>query len=161
MQEHLINIQSNERVIDKYTGITVGSLVGIKETGEPLVNFSTNGSIVSLLARSTLRIDQNDIGRKITIMFENGDCQKPIVTGLIQEPEVKKIPDNGHPDEKPIPVKIDGERLQLTAKKEIVLRCGKGSITITKSGKILIRGTYLLNRSSGANRIKGGSIQLN
>ena len=161
MQNNLLDNIRNERVKDKYIGITVGSLIGIKKTGEPLVNFSTNGSIVSLPARSILRLDQKDIGRKITVMFENGDYHKPIVTGLIQKPEVGKNPDNGHPDEKPIHVEIDGERLQLTAKKEIVLRCGKGSITITKAGKILIRGTYLLNRSSGVNKIKGGSIQLN
>lgn len=161
MQENLLDNISNERVKDKYIGITVGSLIGMKKTGEPLVNFSTNGSIISLPARSTLQLYEKDIGRKITVMFENGDCQKPIVTGLIQKPEAGKSPDNGHPDEKPIHVETDGERLQLTAKKEIVLRCGKGSITITKAGKILIRGTYLLNRSSGVNKIKGGSIQLN
>ena len=28
-------------------------------------------------------------------------------------------------------------------------------------GKVLIRGTYLLSRSSGVNRIKGGSVQIN
>jgi len=161
MQEDLLNNISNDRVKDKYNEITVGFLVGIQETGEPLVNVATNGSIVSLPARSILRLDQKDIGREITVMFENGDCQKPIVTGLIQKPEVVKGPDNGHPDEKPIHVEIDGERLQLTAKKEIVLRCGKGSITITKAGKVLIRGTYLLNRSSGVNKIRGGSVQLN
>ena len=161
MQENLLNNINNDRVKDKYNGITVGSLVGIKETGEPLVNFSTNGSIISLPARSTLRLDRKHIGCKITIMFENGEYQKPIVTGLIQELQVEKSLDNGQPDEKPIYVNIDGEKLHLTAKKEIVLRCGKGSITITRAGKILIRGTYLLNRSSGVNRIKGGSVQLN
>ena len=49
----------------------------------------------------------------------------------------------------------------LSADKEIVLKCGKASITLTRAGKILIRGAYLLSRSSGPNRIKGGSIQLN
>ncbi len=34
----------------------------------------------------------------------------------------------------------DGERLVLTAEKEIVLECGKASITLTRAGKILIRG---------------------
>ena len=56
---------------------------------------------------------------------------------------------------------VDNERLVLTADKEIVLRCGKASITLTRAGKILIRGAYLLSRSSGVNRIKGGSVQLN
>ena len=51
--------------------------------------------------------------------------------------------------------------MNITAEKEIVLKCGKASITLTKAGKVIIRGTYLLNRSSGVNRIKGGSVQIN
>ena len=36
-----------------------------------------------------------------------------------------------------------------------------GNIMLTRAGKVLIRGAYLLSRSSGANRIKGGSVQIN
>ena len=53
------------------------------------------------------------------------------------------------------------ERLELTAEREIVLRCGKASITLTRAGKVLIRGDYISSRSSGVNKIKGGSVQLN
>jgi hypothetical protein len=63
--------------------------------------------------------------------------------------------------ERPQDVKIDGRRVTFEAKEEIVLRCGKASITLTRAGKVLIRGAYLLNRSSGVNRIKGGSVQIN
>ncbi|MEO2036899.1 MAG: hypothetical protein ABGZ35_32895, partial [Planctomycetaceae bacterium] len=60
-----------------------------------------------------------------------------------------------------VSAEVDGERLVLTADKEITLRCGKASLTLTRAGKVLIRGAYLLSRSSGANRIKGGSVQIN
>jgi uncharacterized protein (DUF2345 family) len=60
-----------------------------------------------------------------------------------------------------VEVDSDGQRLIVSAKEQIVLRCGKASITLTKAGKVLIDGTYVLSRSSGANRIKGGSVQLN
>jgi uncharacterized protein (DUF2345 family) len=65
--------------------------------------------------------------------------------------------------EKPgqVEVDADGERLIVTAKDRLVLRCGKASITLTKEGKVLVEGTYLSSRSSGVNRIKGGSVQLN
>lgn len=53
------------------------------------------------------------------------------------------------------------ERLELTAEKEIVLRVGDASITLTRAGKIVLRGTYVLSRSSGVNKIKGGSVQIN
>jgi hypothetical protein len=41
------------------------------------------------------------------------------------------------------------------------LQCGKASITLTRAGKVLINGAYVSSRSSGVNRLKGGSIQLN
>lgn len=55
----------------------------------------------------------------------------------------------------------DGERLVLKAEREIVLQCGKASITLTRAGKVIIRGAYVLSRSSGVNRIVGGSVQIN
>lgn len=58
-------------------------------------------------------------------------------------------------------VSLDGKRVVLEGKEEIVLKCGDASITLTKAGKILIRGKYLLNRSTGVNRILGGSVQVN
>ena len=32
---------------------------------------------------------------------------------------------------------------------------------LTRAGKVLIQGAYLLSRSTGVNRIKGGSVQIN
>ncbi len=60
-----------------------------------------------------------------------------------------------------VQVEIDGETLTITARRQIVLRCGEASITLTRAGKVLINGSYVASRSSGANKIKGGSIQLN
>lgn len=58
-------------------------------------------------------------------------------------------------------VEVDGRRIVFTAKDEIVLRCGKSSITLTRAGKIIISGEYVVSRSSGVNRIRGGSVQIN
>jgi hypothetical protein len=111
-----------------------------------------------------MTLGKGEIGREVALLFEGGDPHRPIVMGLIQHPE--RMPstsaDSIH-SETPnsMDAEVDGERLVFTAKKEIVLRCGKASITLTRAGKVLIRGAYLLSRSSGVNRIKGGSIQLN
>ena len=56
---------------------------------------------------------------------------------------------------------VDGKRLTFEATDQMVFKCGQSSITLTKEGKVLIRGKYLLNRSSGVNRIMGGSVQVN
>jgi hypothetical protein len=56
---------------------------------------------------------------------------------------------------------IDGRRVVLDARDEIVLRCGKATITLRSNGRIVIRGTYIETHSAGVNRIKGGSVQIN
>ncbi|MES2673551.1 MAG: DUF6484 domain-containing protein [Pseudomonadota bacterium] len=58
-------------------------------------------------------------------------------------------------------IHIDGKRVVIEGQEEVVLSCGESSITLTKAGKILIRGKYLVSRSSGVNRILGGSVQVN
>ena len=60
-----------------------------------------------------------------------------------------------------IEVDADGQRVIISAKDQIVLRCGKASITLTQAGKVLIQGSYVLSQSTGTNRIKGGSVDIN
>lgn len=59
------------------------------------------------------------------------------------------------------PAESRAETLVLAADREIVLRCGKASITLTRAGKVIIRGAYVGIISSGVNRIQGGSVQIN
>jgi hypothetical protein len=63
----------------------------------------------------------------------------------------------------PLSVVVDDEpdELLITAKKQLTLHCGASSITLTSAGKIIIRGKYIVSRSSGVQRIKGGSVQIN
>lgn len=150
-QDILAFVNHDERKSNRVNGAVIGKLVGIGDSGSPLVDFPLNRLGHSLTARSTISFSKEKVGREIVLIFEEDDPQKPIIMGFIHYPE-EAFPINGE---------IDGEKLNFTAKKEIVLNCGKASITLTRAGKIIIRGTYLLNRSSGVNRIKGGSVQIN
>jgi len=138
-----------------FNGAIRGRLVGLSESGAPLVHFSKMPDGSAIPATSVLPLTLQDIGRETILLFEQGDPLKPILMGLVQQP----VASPG--DATPVEVRLDGEQLVLTGKQEIVLRCGKASITLTRAGKVLIRGAYLLSRSSGANRIKGGSVQIN
>src|SRR5262245_52523221 len=48
--------------------------------------------------------------------------------------------------------RVDGKKVLLTGEQEVTLQCGKASITLTSAGKVLIKGEYVLSRSSGVNR---------
>jgi uncharacterized protein (DUF2345 family) len=58
-------------------------------------------------------------------------------------------------------VQADGERLVIAAEQEIVLRCGAASVTLTRAGKVLIKGAYVLSSSTGYNKIKGAAVDIN
>lgn len=79
------------------------------------------------------------------------DGERPIVVGLLA-PSVSLEPRDAV---------IDGKRVVLDAKDEIVLRCGEASITLRRNGRVVIRGAYVEARSKGVNRIRGGSVQIN
>jgi hypothetical protein len=49
----------------------------------------------------------------------------------------------------------------MSATDQMVLRCGKASITLTKEGKVIIQGAYVSSHSAGVLRLKGGSVQIN
>ncbi len=53
------------------------------------------------------------------------------------------------------------DSLVLEARENLTLRCGDGSITIRKDGKILIKGKDLVSHAQRANRIRGGSVAIN
>jgi hypothetical protein len=135
-------------------GAITGVLAGFSETGAPLVDFAGNESSHPLIARATLPVTASQVGQDVVLLFERADLAQPIIIGCIQPAQQPE-------GERPVDVRLNGERLVFTAGKEIVLRCGKSSITLTRAGKVLIRGEYLLSRSSGVNRIKGGSVQIN
>jgi hypothetical protein len=133
-------------------GVVIGTLVELDVIGNPRVDYpGCPGG--PLEARTMAHLDSSKIGRALALSFEEGDPTKPMVLGVLHRP--------GTPEPKSLQVEVDGETILLTGRKEVVLRCGKASITLTRAGKVLLRGAYLSSRSSGVNRIKGGSVQIN
>lgn len=132
-------------------------VVGLNAAGLPLVDFPDNPESQPLAARHTCAVCRSDIGREAVVVFNNDDLSQPIVLGLLQSNPAEKPPEKAQP----LDVIVEGKHVVLTAEDEIVLRCGKASITLTRAGKVLITGEYLLSRSNGVNRIKGGSVQIN
>ena len=139
-------------------GVVIGELVGIKDEGRtPLVIYAEQPGSAALSARSVVDLYGPHIGSKVVLMFEGGDAKRPIVMGVLREGEGWPLAEQ--PGQ--VEVDADGHRLILSAKEQLVLKCGNASITLTKAGKVLIQGSYVLTRSTGTNRVKGGSVQLN
>lgn len=135
-------------------GVTIGRLVGI-ENKYPLVHYPSCPSANGLVAQTIVPVKPDNVGKQVLLTFVNDNPECPVIIGFLVEPDDKNS-DSCH-----INFEIDGERLLLTAEREIVLRCGEGSITLTRAGKIIIKGTYVLSRSSGYNKIKGSAVDIN
>jgi hypothetical protein len=139
-------------------GVVVATLVGMTdEARTPLVVYEGQAGSAAVAARSTVDLQAGSIGRSVVMVFEGADPAKPIILGVLQDRD--PLPRKQHPQT--VEVECDGERMVIQAKTELVFRCGKASITLTNAGKVLIQGTYVSSRSTGVNRVKGGSVQLN
>jgi hypothetical protein len=150
-----------KRSIDKFLeatpssggAMTTGAICGFDPSGAPIVTLCHGNRVQQAVARRAVARKQCREGAKVVLLLEDSDPGRPIIVGVLQE------------DDPILDVQreavLDGERLLLTAGKEIVLRCGNASLTLTRAGKVLIEGAYVLTRSSGVNRIKGGSVQIN
>ena len=144
-------------VEQKIDGVVIGLFLSINEAGEPLVAFPGNPLATAIPARSTTHLDKEDVGKEIALLFEGGNPLQPLIIGKIHHANAEQQTQVAEQTS----AELDGEHIVLSAKQTITLKCGKASITLTKAGKIILRGAYVLSRSSGVNRIKGGSVQIN
>ncbi|MBI9091711.1 MAG: hypothetical protein JEZ12_21080 [Desulfobacterium sp.] len=151
-------------------GAVAGRIVETDPNARVLVDFPGNpwDPVQARLTRSIkmqLQKEKHIFPLEVLLIFENNNPHRPVIVDILcsdLEDGNSNAPEEICLDrEKPEEVVVDGRKIAFTAKEEIVLRCGKSSITLTKAGKVIIRGAYLLNRSSGVNRIKGGSVQIN
>ena len=150
-------IKPKATLTQKIDGVVIGVFLSINDEGNPIVAFPGNPLETAIPARSTTSLDKDDVGKEIALLFEGGNPLQPLIIGKIHHADSAKLPQ----DTEQTSAELDGEHVILSAKQTITLKCGKASITLTKAGKIILRGAYVLSRSSGVNRIKGGSVQIN
>jgi hypothetical protein len=138
---------------------TIARFHGFDLDDTPLVVELPGISHELIRARTTVSLQRTDIGSPVVLLFEDGDVRRPIVVGVVQGGARRSSEQiNSEPL---VSVQADDERFVVSAEQEIVLRCGDASITLTRAGKVIIKGTYVLSRSSGYNKIKGAAVDIN
>ena len=118
-------------------------IIGIGPDGRAQVLIPSLGE-TPLFAQSLVPVTAASVGRLAAVTMMD---DQPLILGLVQPP----VPE----------VAADGEKLVIEARRELTLRCGKASIHLTADGRVTIRGTQVLSRSEGPNRVQGASVQLN
>lgn len=131
-------------------GVVIGRVVSVEANGVARVSF-LGAPTEGFAARAMIALAAEDVGREVALMFEGKEPTRPLVMGKLVSPLAAGAGE----------ATADGRRVEVSAEDEIVLRCGEASITLTRAGKIILRGAYVLSRSSGVNRIQGGSVEIN
>ena len=107
---------------------------------------------------TTVALRREQLGSTVVCVFDQGDLRRPIVIGVPCQSGHAAAARAAEPQ---VTVVADNERLVLSAEREVTLRCGQASITLTRAGKVVISGTYVVSRSSGYNKIKGAAVDIN
>lgn len=149
-------------------GMRVGKIVSITESGGVLVDIAgiASGSVAARIttsAKSAILGKGSPVGREVLVAFTDNDSNSPVVVDTMYSliEEISETELIAPVAEEAQEVTIDGKRITFDAGNEIVLKCGKSSITLTRAGKILIKGEYVLSQSTGENKIRGGSVAIN
>ncbi len=152
--------------------VKVGRLAAGSVPGALIVDFDGNAE-GPVAARTVLDLDETMVRQALAsrqsavLLFENGDPRLPIVVGLIPSDTGAALlgtllaSPRAAASAPPTEARIDGKRVVLEGKDEVVLKCGDASITLTRDGKLFVRGAYVETRATGVNRIKGGSVKIN
>jgi uncharacterized protein DUF6484 len=130
-------------------GVVIGRFAGFD--ADDRFQIELNDGAAPMQARAALDLTAADIGVPLVIAFEDGDTRRPVILGRARE---RRRPSQ-------TTVTVDGQRVVLHGEREIELRCGDASLVLTRAGKVVIRGQYVVSRSRGVNKIKGAVVDIN
>ncbi|WP_220815178.1 DUF6484 domain-containing protein [Pseudomonas paralcaligenes] len=141
---------------ERAEGIAIGRLEQIDEEGHARVAIDIFG-LSDVCAQTLISLTPDCIGQAVALGFESSDPQRPIVLGLLltaAEPNLAistTVPE----------IRREGARLIVEAETELELRCGDAVILLEAGGQVVIRGVSITSHASAAQRIRGGSVQIN
>jgi hypothetical protein len=108
-------------------------------------------------ARSTVRLEPAHVGREVLVTWAN-EPPEPVIVGLLQREGEARAEESEPPAAPPA---VKQEYVVVESERELVLRCGAGSITLTADGKVHIRGLDVVSSAERTQRIRGGSVRIN
>jgi hypothetical protein len=145
-----------------FSGLVIGLLVGVRSDGHALVILPGNRSEQGMLCRSTTQLGEIDIGTQVVVMWTQGESASPVIIGKLLA-DCKSTPTtagSGQPVTA-LSVVTDATTTTIRTEKTLTIIVGKSSITLAPDGKITLHGEQILSRAKKANKVKGGSVEIN
>lgn len=100
--------------------------------------------------------------QEAVLLFEGSDPRRPILLSLLRSatPHLDAALSGALPAQERA-ARVDGRRVEIEGRDEVVLRCGKASLTLRRDGKVELRGVNLVSQASHVHKIRGGKVQIN
>jgi hypothetical protein len=163
MAEQKVVVLQHAREASLPKGATLGWVVSVDDDG--IWVDSEDNDAGPMLAMSVVRIERAELEaaiaeRREAVLMSVAGSDTPVLLGLCQPNPVLEVKLDAA-EEQGASALVDGKKVRLEGQDEIVLRCGKSSITMRRNGRVVIRGVQVESRATGRNRIKGGAVLIN
>lgn len=156
----LPNLPMQRCVNGSLAQFVIGRLMQSKKAGEILV--ACHG-LDPRPARLLAGIDRGRLikhaahGQEVLVVFAHDNPDEPVIVGVMENIlESMVAMEDGSAK-----VSADPGQVVIRAEKEVVLACGDSSISLTREGRVIVKGRNILSRASKSNKIKGPSVEIN
>ena len=148
----------------------LASIVGVDKDRRVLVKLA--GREDSVAALFATHLDVSKLRRAVAdradvlLLFAGGDRSRPVIVGLTEQhldatPDAAGVAVADARAAFAVDAKVDGQRVRIVAEDELVLECGKASVTLRRNGRLVAKGTHVEIESEGVHRIKGAHVRIN
>lgn len=132
------------------------------------VRVELDGAPAPLLARVSAGLDDAALAaaaaarQDALVVFDRGDPARPVVVALLRSetPLIDAVLAGPLPRAEKV-ARVDGRRVEIEGKDEVVLRCGKASLTLRRDGKVVLRGVNVVSQGDAVHKVRGGKVQIN
>jgi hypothetical protein len=146
-------------------GAVVGRVASFRG-GEVRVELA--GAPAPAIARVAASLDDAALARaarerqEAVLLLEEGDPARPILVALLRSPTplVDAILAGPLPDAEKV-ARVDGRRVVIEGKEEVVLQCGRASLTLRRDGRIVLHGVNVVSQADQVHKVRGGKVQIN
>lgn len=146
MNSNIVSFFAAQENLDRME-IMRGRISAISPDGEIFVEYEANRSslVCDFLRTSAGPIPALTKGDLVLFVLEKNGV-RGCVLGAVQ---------------RYVPEEESSYHLDFVAKDRIELRCGGSSLTMSKEGKVILKGSQVVTRASRVNKIKGAAVKIN
>ena len=151
LQEPSASVDKKPSATKQQNGLHTGYIAEIDDQGYPLVMIDGQQA-TAIKAQFLCPPEQLTPNAQCALMYQEGLQNMPVIMGVFQNPIIALSGDG---------LTQTQAHKKIEANQSIMISCGKASIALSQDGRVEIRGTSVVQHSTGLNRIRGASVKIN